>query len=156
MFFFFSSRRRHTRLQGDWSSDVCSSDLLRHGKNIGGLRETRGGDGVQLLSRPSRLEGRVSPHVQGPWREGGHLDRFAQHRQPLLHPLWRYHGAARLAREEGCHQYPARRGIPGCPPAQAWGGPSGGPKEARGKGELNQATAWHTPGTEPFVPGCRI
>src|SRR5256885_7007564 len=23
---FFSSRRRHTRLQGDWSSDVCSSD----------------------------------------------------------------------------------------------------------------------------------
>src|SRR5256885_15234606 len=29
IFFFFSSRRRHTRLQGDWSSDVCSSDLLR-------------------------------------------------------------------------------------------------------------------------------
>src|SRR5256885_5507767 len=28
--FFFSSRRRHTRLQGDWSSDVCSSDL-HHG-----------------------------------------------------------------------------------------------------------------------------
>src|SRR5205807_7239433 len=26
--FFFSSRRRHTRLQGDWSSDVCSSDLI--------------------------------------------------------------------------------------------------------------------------------
>src|SRR5205807_3869113 len=29
--FFFSSRRRHTRLQGDWSSDVCSSDLARDG-----------------------------------------------------------------------------------------------------------------------------
>src|SRR6266566_6523206 len=29
LFFFFSSRRRHTRLQGDWSSDVCSSDLGR-------------------------------------------------------------------------------------------------------------------------------
>ena len=26
--FFFSSRRRHTRLVRDWSSDVCSSDLL--------------------------------------------------------------------------------------------------------------------------------
>src|SRR5574337_1532352 len=26
--FFFSRRRRHTRLSGDWSSDVCSSDLL--------------------------------------------------------------------------------------------------------------------------------
>src|SRR5688500_20357886 len=28
--FFFSSRRRHTRLQGDWSSDVCSSDLVKN------------------------------------------------------------------------------------------------------------------------------
>src|SRR5690606_4514507 len=27
--FFFSSRRRHTRFSRDWSSDVCSSDLLR-------------------------------------------------------------------------------------------------------------------------------
>src|SRR5256884_4691962 len=28
-FFFFSSRRRHTRCSRDWSSDVCSSDLSR-------------------------------------------------------------------------------------------------------------------------------
>src|SRR5207248_4933320 len=27
LFFFFSGRRRHTRSYGDWSSDVCSSDL---------------------------------------------------------------------------------------------------------------------------------
>src|SRR5690606_40265587 len=27
-FFFFSSRRRHTRFSRDWSSDVCSSDLM--------------------------------------------------------------------------------------------------------------------------------
>src|SRR2546430_11243388 len=27
LFFFFSSRRRHTRFDCDWSSDVCSSDL---------------------------------------------------------------------------------------------------------------------------------
>src|SRR4030066_405668 len=27
-FFFFSSRRRHTRFKCDWSSDVCSSDLI--------------------------------------------------------------------------------------------------------------------------------
>src|SRR5690606_40674670 len=27
--FFFSSRRRHTRFSRDWSSDVCSSDLVR-------------------------------------------------------------------------------------------------------------------------------
>src|SRR6266481_8773510 len=29
LFFFFSSRRRHTRWNCDWSSDVCSSDLAR-------------------------------------------------------------------------------------------------------------------------------
>src|SRR6266446_7402704 len=42
--FFFSSRRRHTRLQGDWSSDVCSSDLLG-GRVTGGadLGVRRGG-----------------------------------------------------------------------------------------------------------------
>src|SRR2546427_4811892 len=30
MLFFFSSRRRHTRFDCDWSSDVCSSDLVLH------------------------------------------------------------------------------------------------------------------------------
>src|SRR5437868_10587648 len=29
--FFFSSRRRHTRSKRDWSSDVCSSDLMEIG-----------------------------------------------------------------------------------------------------------------------------
>src|SRR2546430_13578846 len=28
LYFFFSSRRRHTRFDCDWSSDVCSSDLI--------------------------------------------------------------------------------------------------------------------------------
>src|SRR5207248_8738003 len=32
--FFFSSRRRHTRSYGDWSSDVCSSDLMESGKVV--------------------------------------------------------------------------------------------------------------------------
>src|SRR5690606_3992279 len=31
-YFFFSSRRRHTRFSRDWSSDVCSSDLAREMK----------------------------------------------------------------------------------------------------------------------------
>src|SRR5438309_3865310 len=35
-FFFFSSRRRHTRWNCDWSSDVCSSDL---GGGAGGVHE---------------------------------------------------------------------------------------------------------------------
>src|SRR5438477_559970 len=40
--FFFSSIRRHTRLTCDWSSDVCSSDLLVFRalcKNVGGVME---------------------------------------------------------------------------------------------------------------------
>src|SRR2546430_7641820 len=32
LIFFFSSRRRHTRFDCDWSSDVCSSDLARSWK----------------------------------------------------------------------------------------------------------------------------
>src|SRR5256885_17195812 len=32
--FFFSSRRRHTILQGDWSSDVCSSDLVTASRDL--------------------------------------------------------------------------------------------------------------------------
>src|SRR5438034_11255055 len=43
LYFFFSSRRRHTRSLCDWSSDVCSSDLL-------GLRRKRRG-GLQRVER---------------------------------------------------------------------------------------------------------
>src|ERR1039457_7476251 len=40
--FFFSSRRRHTILQGDWSSDVCSSDLMRKSSPVFCIRTARG------------------------------------------------------------------------------------------------------------------
>src|SRR2546430_15539969 len=44
VFFFFSSRRRHTRFDCDWSSDVCSSDLVaRAGLRAAG-RLSRGVD----------------------------------------------------------------------------------------------------------------
>src|SRR5215475_699173 len=42
VFFFFSSRRRHTRFSRDWSSDVCSSDLLEYDA------VKRLNDGIQL------------------------------------------------------------------------------------------------------------
>src|SRR4030066_1726487 len=38
LFFFFSSRRRHTRFKCDWSSDVCSSDLCAGHLSIMGLK----------------------------------------------------------------------------------------------------------------------
>src|SRR5690348_18348846 len=37
----FSSRRRHTRWTGDWSSDVCSSDLLADGPDLNPLAVRR-------------------------------------------------------------------------------------------------------------------
>src|SRR2546422_2955730 len=41
VFFFFSSRRRHTRCSRDWSSDVCSSDLASWDLDVfGGIRHT--------------------------------------------------------------------------------------------------------------------
>src|SRR5256885_9986112 len=58
MCFFFSSRRRHTRLQGDWSSDVCSSDLYKGCKAIGKNTVTlfltqRSASFISALSAPS-------------------------------------------------------------------------------------------------------
>src|SRR5438045_6891791 len=47
VFFFFSSRRRHTRCLSDWSSDVCSSDLRRRG--IRAARRVGGGTAEVLL-----------------------------------------------------------------------------------------------------------
>src|SRR2546430_16554123 len=66
-FFFFSSRRRHTRFDCDWSSDVCSSDLAREpGQDLVGrdpfvaqvLAQHVGGDELttrELGVRRSRL-----------------------------------------------------------------------------------------------------
>src|SRR5256886_3489423 len=48
--FFFSSRRRHTRFDCDWSSDVCSSDLDRRGVLLHG-RAPDGGDRASALRR---------------------------------------------------------------------------------------------------------
>src|SRR2546421_7260962 len=42
LFFFFSSRRRHTRSDRDWSSDVCSSDLVCLGLTGGQVRTRKG------------------------------------------------------------------------------------------------------------------
>src|SRR3989475_4239336 len=46
-FFFFSSRRRHTRFDCDWSSDVCSSDLVSPRQL---LRRSRPGGAVETAA----------------------------------------------------------------------------------------------------------
>src|SRR6266566_6613592 len=63
VFFFFSSRRRHTRLQGDWSSNVCSSDLLvRRASSVGSA--VNGAASVTTRSwRSALLRGRSEEHT---------------------------------------------------------------------------------------------
>src|SRR5256885_10728151 len=66
--FFFSSRRRHTRLQGDWSSDVCSSDLLGRGARVrGGARHRE--EIVSLVTDDAW----ASVTKGGPWRAASTL-----------------------------------------------------------------------------------
>src|SRR5256886_13281653 len=53
-FFFFSSRRRHTRFDCDWSSDVCSSDLITEKgdpKFVGAAFYARNFDDLKKLTR---------------------------------------------------------------------------------------------------------
>src|SRR3712207_8742613 len=69
-FFFFSSRRRHTRYWRDWSSDVCSSDLVgARALRGGGHRRRTHGRGGGLLEQLRRHVVRVHPeflrHVAG-------------------------------------------------------------------------------------------
>src|SRR5256885_2917606 len=75
-FFFFSSRRRHTRLQGDWSSDVCSSDLYTGTPPIPTLRNVAllGGH-VPAQAGPAALAGALGGLLFYLVR-GGH-DEFA-------------------------------------------------------------------------------
>src|SRR5699024_11785606 len=53
----FSSRRRHTRSKRDWSSDVCSSDLLQHLEDDRAARDAEGvADLLRLLGPMTRDE----------------------------------------------------------------------------------------------------
>src|SRR6478752_5354864 len=61
IFFFFSSRRRHTRCSRDWSSDVCSSDL---GRLQYLSRRDRGGDRrIARSARAGRYRDRKSTRL---------------------------------------------------------------------------------------------
>src|SRR3712207_9082151 len=68
VFFFFSSRRRHTRYWRDWSSDVCSSDLDR--AQAAGGRDARRGDdhrvGQDRHAHAERDDGAAGLRRRGP------------------------------------------------------------------------------------------
>src|SRR3989475_12113265 len=53
--FFFSSRRRHTRFDCDWSSDVCSSDLGSTARTVEKIQEERPIANARLLADQTTL-----------------------------------------------------------------------------------------------------
>ena len=72
--FFFSSRRRHTRLQGDWSSDVCSSDLPQRelGKKKRGRCRNMNRGSIKSGVLPQREKGSIKTRAL-PQREMGSI-----------------------------------------------------------------------------------
>src|SRR3712207_6912195 len=76
VFFFFSSRRRHTRYWRDWSSDVCSSDLMvnRQAEQVLGVDDRDVGRPFQDLEisyRPVELRGAIAEAVRSEERRVG-------------------------------------------------------------------------------------
>src|SRR6266704_4687410 len=69
--FFFSSRRRHTRSKRDWSSDVCSSDLVDRGSPGPGQGVFRifVRSGLEILQRGGKV-------VDGLLENGAHYARL--------------------------------------------------------------------------------
>src|SRR5437660_3479673 len=70
IFFFFSSRRRHTRWPRDWSSDVCSSDLLRQADGFEGVADAAAGERLDLLGDVAEArseERRVGKECRSRW-----------------------------------------------------------------------------------------
>src|SRR5689334_188687 len=73
-FFFFSSRRRHTRWNCDWSSDVCSSDLVVKGKRVASnVKLAMVVPGSGMVKEQAEKEGldRVFREAGFEWREPG-------------------------------------------------------------------------------------
>src|SRR5258706_5175498 len=72
LLFFFSSRRRHTRLVSDWSSDVCSSDLAPKPRNapFGGVFVATARARMRTLGQeygPRSEERRVGKECRSRW-----------------------------------------------------------------------------------------
>src|SRR5581483_12283131 len=90
LFFFFSSRRRHTRYWRDWSSDVCSSDLVegagRDGKTAAAGAREGFADDIAALPRPRDLmRDEVLAAIE--CDHGGALHELRDARGRILHQI---------------------------------------------------------------------
>src|SRR2546427_3945419 len=80
--FFFSSRRRHTRFDCDWSSDVCSSDLERDGDLAAATSAARQAVAFDLDDEPALA--RLIELLDRSGDRAGALNAFETFRRGLL------------------------------------------------------------------------
>src|SRR2546430_9193894 len=79
LFFFFSSRRRHTRFDCDWSSDVCSSDLYNNQFSVDLPLQVRSRDFSDAPPEP--------PPVKGPGKTSAGLRGYFSRFSGGFHPI---------------------------------------------------------------------
>src|SRR6185369_8953416 len=99
LLFFFSSRRRHTRFKCDWSSDVCSSDLIERSRNQPALWPAA----APRDSARARHQTQVAaPGRTGRWIESVRAGRPDESDSADQGTIWAYDFACR-AQYEGGH-----------------------------------------------------
>src|SRR5438132_14113012 len=87
VFFFFSSRRRHTISLCDWSSDVCSSDLVhRVDDELGAEHHTLVVDSMDV----ERLLPRTVYHLDEPRSEERRVGKECNYRRLTVHSTEHY------------------------------------------------------------------
>src|SRR5215467_6509735 len=107
--FFFSSRRRHTILQGDWSSDVCSSDLERKKR----IELARFEHGLECASLAQEIDLDRFGQVQRQQRALGRCIETADE------PVDVVRRNAVVVRQHAFHEHEPARAVLGCADALA-------------------------------------
>src|SRR5215475_3932362 len=111
-FFFFSSRRRHTRFSRDWSSDVCSSDLLGGGDQAPEAAAVRRGHPARRRGQRDRRPQRGHGPAAGLTDPGRYLGGMTQ--QELTDPAWSDLTHLECSRCTETYDAGQRQGLCGC------------------------------------------
>src|SRR5690349_23026469 len=93
LFFFFSSRRRHTRSLRDWSSDVCSSDLSRNSQRRRVAFERSWSNAFAIAIKPLQSQIMRQPQARTQAKNQARNQRSEERRvgKECRSRWWRYH-----------------------------------------------------------------
>src|SRR5256886_10766743 len=111
VYFFFSSRRRHTRFDCDWSSDVCSSDLpvwLAGILGAGIISAVMGSDAHQVLALSTMFTKDIYQHYGGREKYGERGAVYFARAFIVLVTIAAYLIALELKEKQGIFEIPVR------------------------------------------------